>query len=371
MEYNCGLVYFEFIGGITDLIKNNKLQLLWLVMLMLLLTACGKEKVNIEVELSPQVELEVENTTSEEVEEHDGRKGIWCVYWDDVAYEKFREGSLGLPYEIDEFVMFACFFDQEGEIYVPPQLEKNRKNLSVEGNPKIYLSFVNDVLQEDGNAIQKSPEFLKELLSDQKKMEESVDDMVSLTKSWNYQGIELDFENIDREDNLWNEYLDFVALLCDKTQENNLALRVVLPAYSPVDDYEFPSGPEYTVMCYNLYGNHSGPGPKADFTFLKEVANRYKNMENVRFALANGGFDWGEDGVVVDSMTSNQAKEMAKIHKCNIRRDIKSEAITFNYQADDGFHTVWYGDVRTVEKWEEIINEELGRKVKIDLWRAE
>ena len=36
-------------------------------------------------------------------------------------------------------------------------------------------------------------------------------------------------------------------------------------------DAPYSVGPEYMVMLYNLYGLHSGPGPKADGPFIEKT----------------------------------------------------------------------------------------------------
>ena len=37
------------------------------------------------------------------------------------------------------------------------------------------------------------------------------------------------------------------------------------------DEPEFSVGASYVVMCYNLYGNDTEPGPKADLENIKFI----------------------------------------------------------------------------------------------------
>ena len=57
-------------------------------------------------------------------------------------------------------------------------------------------------------------------------------------------------KNIDKQENLWQEYLEFVDRLSRRIQEEGLLLRVVLGAYAPVRDYSFPTAPQNVGMCY-------------------------------------------------------------------------------------------------------------------------
>lgn len=49
--------------------------------------------------------------------------------------------------------------------------------------------------------------------------------MIAQTKAWGLDGVELDYENIDKQENLWQEYLEFVDRLSRRIQEEGLLLR--------------------------------------------------------------------------------------------------------------------------------------------------
>ena len=88
-----------------------------------------------------------------------------------------------------------------------------------------------------------------------------------------------------------------------------IRLRVVLPWDAP-KYAALPAGPEYTVMCYNLFGYHSGPGPKADVPFLTETCALYQNQPyTTRMAFANGGFAWRDSGI--SALTQTEAEALA------------------------------------------------------------
>ena len=338
-----------------------------LLLLLILLGGCGKTDFQI-----PEQETEQTETTEETKQIQETAKakvisrGAWCVYWDTGAVQKAAE-SLS---EYDELILFGCIYDENGDLYIPEQLEQLYEAFPEQGERTTrYLSFINDVIQEDGTAIQKSPEFLARVLKEEQLGNRVIEEMIAQTKAWGLDGVELDYENIDKQENLWQEYLEFVDRLSRRIQEEGLLLRVVLGAYAPVRDYSFPTAPQYVVMCYNLYGTHSAPGPKADAAFLQQVVERFDGM-NVAFALANGGFEWDAQEKTVRSLTAANAVKLLVESGSDYTRE-ENGAVHFNYPVEDGIHTIWYGDKETIATWEDVLVQYSGHDIKIDLWRLE
>lgn len=293
-------------------------------------------------------------------------RGAWCVYWDENSAQAVADNFSNY----DEMTLFGCVYEKDFTLHVPEELVQLYGSFPKENSgTKVYLSFINDVMQEDGTSQQKSVEFLEQALKDDELGKQLIEDMIAQTKSWGLDGVELDYENMHKGEDLWNDYLRFLGRLYDRTKEEGLLLRVVLGAYAPVDEYSFISGPHYVVMCYNLYGTHSEPGPKADEPFLKEVAQRYAKMD-VIFAIANGGYEWNEQGKAVKSLTARQAESLAKESGAETVRD-ESGAVTYTYSAEEGLRTVWYGDEETMRGWEEMLAKYSGRDISVDLWRLE
>lgn len=180
-------------------------------MLLILLGGCGKTDFQI-----PEQETEQTETTEETKQIQETAKakvisrGAWCVYWDTGAVQKAAE-SLS---EYDELILFGCIYDENGDLYIPEQLEQLYEAFPEQGERTTrYLSFINDVIQEDGTAIQKSPEFLARVLKEEQLGNRVIEEMIAQTKAWGLDGVELDYENIDKQENLWQEYLEFVDRL--------------------------------------------------------------------------------------------------------------------------------------------------------------
>lgn len=298
-------------------------------------------------------------------EDTDGWNCVWCVYWDaDVWDECLR---LMEETELSSVSMFACYFSEDGQLYVPQGFMELQEMAEEPAFPATYLSFVNDVQHTDGSAVQKNPEFLRKLWSDAERTEETADAMLAMTKSMGADGIEIDFENI-KEPGLWTEYVRFLELIWNKARAEELSMRVVLGVSAPVEDFNFPAGPEYSVMCYNLYGTHSGSGPKADADFLKKTAEKFVELQHVTYALATGGFEWNDGGAVTRSLTQEEAEALAGEFACEPGRDKSSGALYYTYQENGEKFTVWYADGQTLAGWRSVI---LGVDpgAKFDLWR--
>ena len=80
-------------------------------------------------------------------------------------------------------------------MYIPEQLEQLYEAFPEQGERTTrYLSFINDVIQEDGTAIQKSPEFLARVLKEEQLGNRVIEEMIVQTKAWGLDGVELDYE---------------------------------------------------------------------------------------------------------------------------------------------------------------------------------
>jgi spore germination protein len=124
----------------------------------------------------------------------------------------------------------------------------------------------------------------------------------------------------------------------------------VLESRSPISKGDLPSGPEYVMMAYNLYGQGTDPGPKADNQFIRDLAAKMNSLKGDKcMAFATGGFDWDSNGTVQD-LTESDAYDLSK-NSHDLQRDTQSGALHFTYQAKDGIHTVWYADGETLAGW--------------------
>lgn len=281
---------------------------------------------------------------------------IWAVYWDSdgAALEECGIGRVGL---------FAANFDENGSLYVQENtLFLARALLGSE--TKRYLTVVNDVTRERGDSSLKDTGILYEKLSREDRARSHAKELVRLAKDCGCDGLEIDYERIRQDRTLWNFFLRFLALL--QEEAGDLPVRVLLEPGTPAEELTFPEGPEYVVMCYNLFGAGTEPGPKADRAFLLELKRRFSSLPSVGFALANGGYFWTEDGAVT-SLTTAQAEALAAETDAKPIRDPKSGAVHYQCNRNGQTVQVWYGDDQTLGYWASVLRE--NSPAGISIWR--
>lgn len=275
----------------------------------------------------------------------------WIPYWD----KEYGMEELSFYAEWpDDVVSFAVLFSAEndGLLVLEESDETTRQLREIVSEPTaLFLSFTNDLQQPDGSFSQKDAELLWRLLGADESMGRHLRQIVELAVGYNVDGIEIDYESIGKDGALWERFCLFITRLYEACTEEGLRLRVVL-GWNSVDFADFPAGPEYVVMCYNLYGKHSGPGPKANTLFLENTFNKNKSLPgNVSIAFANGGFDW-VDGVMLRSLTQREIAALLDDRNIQAKRDCDSQGLFFTYEDDEGgLHEIWYSDGATLDYW--------------------
>lgn len=306
----------------------------------------------------------------------------WAVYWDMEGalrgIEKLGEQLVSLQY-------FAAYFDAENQLFIPQPIQLQRGMAAGTGAgagtgaaapaaetraPDLitYLTVVNDRLLAGGGSVLKDKQLLYELLAEEADQKAHIAQILTLSAAEGYDGVEIDYEAIRKDMVLWQYFLDFIRRLALVATEEGLLLRVVLEPGAPFEALDFPQGPEYVIMCYNLHGPGSLPGPKANDEFLLELVQKTSVIPGRRiFALAAGGFDWSGDQVT--SLTEQEALALGSRQKAEFSRDSASQALSFSYQQENTVHQVWYADGATLDHWISLLKEQVD--CGIALWRLE
>lgn len=322
------------------MINKRTIALVIFTLSVILLTACiGQE------EIEETIEIQEEVISVPEEKFYSG----WIPYWDYIAARNHLLEQEIFPTEV---VAFGAFF-QGSEVYMPVETEEVLLILE-ESKPmetEVYLSFINDIKLEDGTFVQKDKSFLEEQLATEDTRATHMERILDVALQYNIQGIEIDYENIRSDSQLWELYGLFLEELQVKCNELSLKLRAVIP-YDAVKYTTLPTGPHYVVMCYNLYGTHSGAGPKANQEFLDTSFELNQVLQpNVSMAFSNNGFSWSDEGDVT-AVTKTQASEKALWVSAEECRDEDSQAVYYSYTDNDNIsHEVWYADDTTLDYW--------------------
>ena len=180
--------------------------------------------------------------------------------------------------------------------------------------------------------------------------------IMQLVRTYRLDCLEIDYENLKNDTELWKGFTIFVYDLYRILNHNGIEMRVVLECRAP-NYAELPEGPEYVCMCYNLYGYHSGPGPKADRLFLEAVGEDWKNVPGeVHMAFASGGFLWVGDKVR-KAMTEQEAAAWLEENGATARRDPDSMALRAILNGEEKY-TLWFADGVTLAFWRDTMREQ-------------
>ena len=183
--------------------------------------------------------------------------------------------------------------------------------------------------------------------------------------------------------------LDFAADLANQLAAQGKKLRFLLEPKKQYLQIPLTKGPEYVLMGYNLFGGHSGPGPKANAAFLRKLATEssaaaYRTGQKIGLALATGGFAWPtatglQNRAAVVAVNEMSAAAWARGSQAALVRDPESRALHFvatdtapgspipARNAKNSTYEIWYADGETLSYWIQI-GQSAGFG-NISLWR--
>lgn len=313
-------------------------------------SSTGEEKTR--VEESSKTAQAGTQTESETQQLREVQYSVWNAYWN---LEGVEEQTEELADHIQNVNFFAAYFDKDDKVFIPDATKEFYDANSALYRQKgwnCYLTVVNDQILADGSSSLKSTELLYRLLETEEAYQAHAEELIALVKESGYEGLEIDYENIRKDTVLWDYFMQFTKYLYDRCTQENILLRIVIESNIDTQSISWVEGPVYCVMCYNLYGTHSGPGPKADKEFLEEIMEKMRSVPGeVDYALANGGFDWDENGGIA-SLTTEQAEAEAVQYQAEVIRDEASGVNHFEYEDENqDCHEVWYGDNETLQIW--------------------
>lgn len=292
-------------------------------------------------------------------------KAAWLAYWEIDAGEKDLEMTRK---SLEKVSYFGAFFNENNHLFVPQELSAQKSELKKKKvNYETYLTFINDKQNSDGSFVLKDKEIVRKLFATEKSMEKHIDEIIALTLQGGYDGVEIDYEKIWKDEKIWNSFIKFTDKLYTKALKNNLKVRIVLEPGANFSSPALIKGPEYVVMVYNLYGTHSDPGPKANREFIQKSIKRMKDLPGEKsVAFSTGGCLWGDNGEK-RFLTEIEAKTFAAVHDAEEKRDKESQCLVFSYKVKDVSYEVWYADVETLNYWISIAKEQ--GENNISIWR--
>lgn len=267
--------------------------------------------------------------------------------------------------------VFAAYFDEGAHPSLAPAWAAALGNdvKTVFGSVPALLTVVNDVVTPSGKGNKlKDPELVRRLVSSPQARAGHIDELIRLAERSRFAGLEIDYENVTAA--VWPDFSVFVAELYAATTARGLALSVVLQPQRRYLAAPMPAGPDYVLMGYNLFGSHSGPGPKATPKFLAEQADSLRAiglLDATSLALATGGFDWTE-GKAANQLGEAEAADLIARKQLQSSRSDLDGYLVSRYRDEAGKnHEIWHADATTLATlWQAARTAGFSRLV---LWR--
>ena len=335
--------------------KHNMKWILFIIIIVILLILVILMSIYLNIRNDERIQQENFEGVENDFENRDLEFSIWIPYWD---IENSIDEVVRYRDNIDEIISFAAIYNYPNdEILVLEELDNTIKAVKNEklSDMENFISITNDLKLSDGTYLSKDVDLLKRLLSTEESRTKRIEEIIKIAENYKVDGIEIDYEQMHKDKEIWPMYKSFIEELYPICVEKGLELRVVL-GWKVVDYINLPEGPEYIIMCYNLFGPHNKveAGPKADIKFLSDAYEKNKKLPgNIQIALANGGFSWSDDEEV-KSLTQNAAVELQKKYNIEPKRDKKSGALHFKYKDKNNSYEVWYADSKTLRLWVEL-----------------
>lgn len=270
----------------------------------------------------------------------------WVVYFDiqDGLSELQQHGRL-----FDRVSLFAYELDPQGNPRPAPKLDETIGpflRLAEERGFKPWVTVVNDVRYSPDSTVAKDGHLVHNLIIDSTRRAAHARDLASKVSVDGFEGLHLDYERVPQSDT--TAFQEFIDALRAELGSRGLGLEIVMePTGGPLPD---PGSTRVTVMAYDLFGEHSGPGPRSTPTFISELGHRASvdGDSAAALALAVSGFAWEPDGGV-RSLDWSVARQLADEASDARRRN--SDHVP-SVTLDDGT-VIWYEDAESLfTKWQ-------------------
>jgi spore germination protein len=270
----------------------------------------------------------------------------WVVYFDIEAgmAELQQHGML-----FDRVSLFAYELDPRGSPGLAPRLDETITpflQLAREEGFEPWVTVVNDIRYTPDSAIAKDGDLVHDLIADPTRRARHARDLAAVVSTHGFKGLHLDYERVPESDS--TQFQQFVEELRTELRSLGCMLEVVMEPSS--DALPHLGRTSVTVMAYDLFGEHTGPGPRSTPTFISELSRKtgINGDNSAAVALAVSGFAWKPDGKV-QSLDWSVARRLGNEAHGTRRRDPN---YVLHATLDDGTE-IWFEDAESIlAKWQ-------------------
>jgi spore germination protein YaaH len=181
----------------------------------------------------------------------------------------------------------------------------------------------------------------------EEELETFTQELIAKLKTYQADGLDLDFENIDKSH--LQEFSTLVEKLARELKKNDLRFVVTIQAQTAKSNWQGTAGQdlaligreadEVRIMIYDQHGNFSDPGPITSTDWFQDVLDHNLKIiprEKITVALPTYGYIWEKDG----GFKSLQHKDFlayAESQKFDVTRDPASSELKFENENSTGF----------------------------------
>ena len=195
--------------------------------------------------------------------------------------------------------------------------------------------------------------------------EKMISALVNLALQNGYDGINIDFENINYSENIQADRDNFTAFiheLAEKLHQNGLMLIISTPAKTsedPADSWGYPfdlaalgQDADYLqLMTYDEHGPWSDPGAVSGVDWVDSVLKYSTGLVSpakLLIGLPAYGYDWSSDSSSSDISWTDFPSLLTK-EGVSTHWEDSTQSPWLTYTEKDLTHTVWYENVESIQ----------------------
>lgn len=264
----------------------------------------------------------------------------WLPWW---RYDKAIDEINSHPGVYDVISPFVYELGEDLEIVTKIE-QSSMDRLKTGDDFKIIPSISNAFDAERVSAIINSDELTKK----------HINDIVELTKQNNYDGIEVDYEELYAESR--DAYSDFIRELADSLHtENKVLIVTVHPKTSDEGTWNGTQSQDWRalsksadyvrVMAYDYHWSTSKPGPIAPMIWVREVADYAKRtipLNKRILAVGLYGYDWVVGTEQAENLSLMQIQNMIFDMGLEPQYSKAYASPKIEYEIDGVEHIIWY-----------------------------
>ncbi len=268
-----------------------------------------------------------------------GIRAAFYVAWDPQSFFSLKKSISKLNLVIPEW-----FFLDENADTIKTNIDKRAFDIIKASGVKIIPMLTNNIHEKwRGDVVHR-------IINDPAKKERLINDLIRLLQQNNFQGINIDFEELVETKN--EVLVNFQKEVYQRLHANNLLVTQDVIPFN--EDYNYEALSEYNdylfLMAYDEHSADGQPGTISSQRWMEAAVDemaKHVDTKKIILAMAGYGYDWRADGVAT-TVTYQEALSTARESDAVVEFDNNTYNLYYDYYDDfDRMHTVHFTDAGT------------------------